>query len=32
MTTSTPLQLNLFPNHVRLTHAVPDANRHRFYV
>ena len=34
MTTSrsTPLQLSLFPNHVRMTHSVPDANRHRFYV
>lgn len=34
MTTSisTPLQLSLFPNHVRLTHSVPDANRHRYYV
>ena len=30
--TSRPLQLNLFPNHVRLTHSIPDANRHRFYL
>jgi len=29
---SKPLQLNLFPNHVRLTHSIPDANRHRFYL
>ena len=29
---SKPLQLKLFPNHVRLTHSIPDANRHRFYV
>ena len=31
MPTSTPLQLSLFPSHVRLTHSVRDANRHRFY-
>ena len=30
--TSKPLQLNLFPNHIRLTHSTPDANRHRFYL
>lgn len=29
---SKPLQLSLFPNHVRLTHSVPDASRHRFYL
>ena len=29
---SKPLQLSLFPNHVRLTHSIPDANRHRFYL
>ena len=27
-----PLQLTLFPEHVRLTHHIPDANRHRFYL
>ena len=30
--TSTPLQLSLFPDHVRLTHSIPDANQHRFYL
>ena len=30
--TSKPLQFSLFPNHVRLTHSIPDANRHRFYL
>ena len=29
---SKPQQLNLFPNHVRLTHSIPDANRYRFYL
>lgn len=29
---SKPLQLSLFPNQVRLTHSIPDANRHRFYL
>ena len=29
---SKPLQLSLFPNHIRLTHSIPDANRHRFYL
>jgi predicted DNA-binding WGR domain protein len=29
---SKPLQLSLFPSHVRLTHSIPDANRHRFYL
>jgi predicted DNA-binding WGR domain protein len=29
---SKPLQLSLFPNHVRRTHSIPDANRHRFYL
>jgi len=27
-----PLQLTLFPEHVRLTHRIEDANRHRFYL
>lgn len=30
--TTKPLQLSLFPSHIRLTHSVPAANRHRFYV
>lgn len=30
--TSEPLQLSLFPNQVWLTHSIPDANRHRFYL
>ena len=30
--TSNHLQLSLFPNHVRLIHSIPDANRHRFYL
>lgn len=29
---SKPLQLSLFPNQVRLTRSIPDANRHRFYL
>ena len=29
---SKPLQVDLFPNQVRLTHAIPDANRYRFYL
>jgi predicted DNA-binding WGR domain protein len=29
---SKPLQLSLFPNQVRLTHSIPDANQHRFYL
>ena len=29
---SKPLQLNLFPNHVRLTQTAPFANRHRYYL
>ncbi|NJO36368.1 MAG: WGR domain-containing protein [Rhizobiales bacterium] len=29
---SKPLQLSLFPNHVRLIHSIPKANRHRFYL
>lgn len=29
---SKPLQLSLFPNHIRLTHSIPDANQHRFYL
>lgn len=34
MTTSTskPLHLSLFPNQIQLTHSIPDANRHRFYL
>ena len=30
--TSKPLQLSLFPNHIRMTHSIPAANRHRFYL
>jgi predicted DNA-binding WGR domain protein len=26
------LQLDLFPDHVRLTHSTPDINQHRFYL
>ena len=29
---SSALQLTLFPEQVRLTHQIPDANRHRFYL
>ena len=29
---SSSLQLTLFPEQVRLTHQIPDANRHRFYL
>jgi predicted DNA-binding WGR domain protein len=29
---SKPLQLSLFPNQIRLTQSIPDANRHRFYL
>ncbi|MDH3659534.1 MAG: WGR domain-containing protein [Alphaproteobacteria bacterium] len=29
---SKPPQLSLFPNQVRLTHSISDANRHRFYL
>lgn len=30
--TSKPLQLSLFPNQIRLTHSIPAANQHRFYL
>jgi len=32
VSSSKPLQLSLFPSHVRLTHSIPDTNRHRFYL